>query len=419
MVTSNFLDNGTPSACLPSHRSTTLLLLFLLVAWAFPSNRASAQLTDRARASVITIYPGEQLYSTFGHTAIRIVDPGRDIDRLYNYGTFDFDGPGFYLKFLRGRLDYRLSVSSTPVHLRYYRQIGRSTVEQRLDLRPASVDSLYRFLEINYRPENRYYRYDFFFDNCATRPRDALLQAIDGAAFQFDENPERRSFRQHLDPYLSGRPLIHLGIDLILGEPADRLATPHQTMFLPVELMKKLEEATVTRNDTSHALVAATDTLYWHGESSSGTFPWVSIGLWLGLSVAFGRTVHEFRTPTSHPTWTYRIDALGYAAIGIMGLIMAILALATDHAVVSPNWNLLWAWPTHLIAGHLLWRKQNPRGLQIYVLLSAIASLLVLTGWFWWPQEIPPAVIPILLWLIIRGARHAMEHRTFSVIPYV
>ncbi len=393
-----------------------LILVGLLTSGPIPG-AAYAQLTDRARASVITVYPGEQLYSAFGHTAIRISDPGRDIDRLYNYGTFDFDGPNFYLKFLRGRLDYRLSVSSTATHLRYYRQIGRSTIEQHLDISPAAVDSLYRFLEINYRPENRYYRYEFFFDNCATRPRDALLQSIDGAYFSFSDDPDRLSFRDHLDPYLAGRPFIHLGIDLVLGEPADQLASPDESMFLPIELMEKLEHAAVSGNGASRPLVSATDTLYWHGDSETGGMPWLTIALWLGFAVALGRTLHEFRTPTSHPDWTYRIDAAAYAAIGIIGLIMAALALGTEHTVVSPNWNLLWAWPTHLIAGHYLWRKQNPLWLRVYVLLSAVTCLLVLTGWFWWPQDLRAAIIPILLWQLIRGARHAMVHRTFSVIP--
>src|SRR5690606_5338778 len=144
------------------------------------------------------------------------------------------------------RSDYQLSAASFGRTLAEYRYLERPIIEQRLALSPEAKQRLFRFLETNYLPANRAYRYDFFFDNCSTRPRDALEAALgrrpDYGAY---ETAPDRTFRDLLQPYLDGAPLTDLGIDLALGAPTDRVATYREAMFLPLELMYALDAASL------------------------------------------------------------------------------------------------------------------------------------------------------------------------------
>lgn len=399
-----------------------LIGLLILPAYGAAQPEGTAEsLSEEAEASVLTIWPGEALYSAFGHTAIRIQDPATGLDRAYNYGTFDFETEGFYLKFLRGRLDYMLARAPTDAHLRLYRSEGRSVVEQQLGLSPAEVDSLHRFLEWNYRPEHRTYRYDFFFDNCATRPRDALERVLgDRLRFPRTQTPAEslRTFRRHLDPYLRDRPLIGLGVDLILGSPADSIAVPYETMFLPIELKEQLSRAELRPRPTgtpaeaapvevARPLITETDTLYWSGRPfpPEPALPWLPAALWILLAGALVQTSREvLRANEGGPFLAARrLDALLFGAVGVMGTIMLLLWTATDHAVTGPNWNLLWAWPTHILAAVAIWRGVRGSIPAAYLGASVGAVLVTLAGWPWLLQTLPATIVPLLVVLLLRG----------------
>ena len=141
-------------------------------------------LSDSATISMLTASPGEELYSTFGHSAIRIQDPKSGLDVVYNYGTFNPYVDYFYIKFARRKVDYYLSKAQMENFSYEYIAENRSVVEQVLNLTPEQKDKLYLALLNNYKPENRAYRYDFFFDNCATRIRDIFPDAL-GVDFSY------------------------------------------------------------------------------------------------------------------------------------------------------------------------------------------------------------------------------------------
>ncbi|MCH8030957.1 MAG: DUF4105 domain-containing protein, partial [Bacteroidetes bacterium] len=149
--------------------------LLLLVGAA--SSQPADSLSGSASASLLTILPGDEVYSQFGHSGYRIHDPASGLDKTYNYGTFDFEQPLFLFRFVRGRLDYLLDTAPYELELDKYAFLRRPMIEQRLALPPETVQSLYNLLETNALPENRAYRYDFFFDNCSTR----LLEILDSA----------------------------------------------------------------------------------------------------------------------------------------------------------------------------------------------------------------------------------------------
>ena len=215
------------------------------------------QLSPQAEISLITVSPGEELYSMYGHSAIRVNDPGQGIDYVFNYGTFDFNTPNFYVKFVRGKLPYQLSVGYFEDLKNHSIRDNRSVTEQVLNLNPQEKQKIVDLLEINYRPENRAYLYDFFFDNCATRIRDVFERGM-GPALQFSDTPapEPMSFRQLVGIYQQPHPWADLGVDLAMGLPADAEASPWQTMFLPDYLLAQFDRARVHRSTPAASTAA-------------------------------------------------------------------------------------------------------------------------------------------------------------------
>lgn len=389
-------------------RSLTLALVVSLL----PAVSAACQdlqtLSDEAQVSLLTVLPGDQVYSMYGHSAIRVVDPVLDIDWSYNYGTFDFGNPlTFVPRFVRGRLDYFLSVASYPRALTFYRTVERRPViEQVLALNAAQRQAVFDFLQINARPENRTYRYDFLFDNCATRIRDVLETTL-GEAVRFDAVPApSQTFRELLDHYATDRSFLDFGIDLLLGTPVDRLVTPRESMFLPDYLQLAFDHTTLTAGDQTGPLVARTDTVFWAEPqpSTARALPWPSVLLWGLFGAGLWATVRTWRQPPSQRRWP---DMLLFSLVGLAGMLMLYLWVGTEHTVTRPNWNLLWAWPTHLVAVFGLGRPRARAVTRLYFGAAALVTGAFLVGSFVLPQAIPAASIPLLLLLLVRYLRWA------------
>ncbi|MBR4772955.1 MAG: DUF4105 domain-containing protein, partial [Bacteroidales bacterium] len=178
-----------------------LVFSFYFLPFALPAQELP--LSPTATASVITCGPGNDFYTTFGHSALRITDTANGIDLVYNYGTFDFDTPHFYWTFAKGKLDYCLARSSFDHFLAVYSYERRYMYEQRLNLTPQELNNLFVMLEWNYLPENRYYRYDLLLDNCATRVRDMVDAAAGKRTIGFDDW-EDHSYRYWLHDATAG-----------------------------------------------------------------------------------------------------------------------------------------------------------------------------------------------------------------------
>lgn len=380
-------------------------LLCLLVCFVLHGPSASAQpaqLSEQSRISLITMLPGDPVHSFAGHSALRVKDPVHDLDRIYNYGTFNFGDPLFIPKFLYGHLRYYLSISPTGPMLRIYEQQGRPVIEQPLNLGPTQRTAVYRFLQTNAQPENRYYQYDFFFDNCSTRIRDVLQQTLGNSVDFSKVTPPDRSFRKMLDPYVASRPFLDLGFDLALGLPADQRPSSLDGMFLPIPLMEAFEQATVTRNGTQQPLVTRTDTIRHVGDYNGMTagFDWplaLSIGfLLLVLGWTSLQVVRRDRPGGLG-------DALLLVLVGCIGLGACFLWFVSTYHVTNDNLNLLWAWPTHLGAAYVLLRRPSSNGLRLYLQITAGAALLFVLGWPFWPQNFHLSVLPLVAGLGIRA----------------
>ncbi|MDH3297321.1 MAG: DUF4105 domain-containing protein [Gemmatimonadota bacterium] len=373
---------------------------------------ASAQevptLSASARVSLISILPGDDLYSTFGHSAIRVADPALGIDKSYNYGTFDFgDSPAeiasFIGRFAYGDLNYRLSVEPARRTIAFYWEVlGRATVEQTLALSPGEKQALFRYLSINALPENSYYQYDFFFDNCATRLLD-VIEASVGPALSFDAPPTRRSFRELLDPYLPGVPWTDFGMDLGLGLPADREATPREATFLPELLLEYVATGQIERDGRTQPLVARTDTLTGGGDISWAPVadpPWPSIVLWILFALGTLLTVVDVKARRGRRRF---LDATFFGVLGIAGLVVVFLWFVSLHSVTDGNLNLAWALPTHLIAALAIARDRGLRWLGAYMALTVFGVVVLLVGFPFWPQQLPSALVPLLLLIGVRA----------------
>lgn len=381
------------------------LLLLLLVLGAKPAVSYPLPLSDSARVALVTILPGRALYAAFGHSALRVVDPARGIDWLFNYGTFDFSDPLFIPKFIYGQLDYFLSVSDYARSVRFYRDVeGRPILEQWLTLTPAQRDTLVAFLMWNARPENRTYRYHFLFDNCSTRIRDVLEGTL-GTALRFTYPAPSTTFRRLLDTYVADRPLLQLGFYLLLGQPIDRQPTAREAMFLPLELQRAFDQAQVHHDTAWVPLVVRTDTVFWpadHRPLPPPAWPWPTLVGWLLFAAGAVATGVTWKRSCRLVT---RLDAVLFGVVGLIGLLLLLLWVATLHTVMDWNWNLLWAWPLHLVVAVRLWRYQLPaRWERLYLLGTGLLTLLLALGWFYWPQALHPALQPIALLLVVRTA---------------
>jgi hypothetical protein len=371
-----------------------LLALFLASAVALRAQSPVGQLSDSARISLMTVAPGEFVYSTFGHSALRVLDPLQRVDRCYNYGTFDFEQPGFLLKFCRGKLLYFLDLE--PYRSFEYGNLSdrRAMQEQTLNLDKAQRQRLFQLLQENAREENRHYQYDFFYDNCATRIRDIVKESL-FHQLNFDSSrlQQGSTMRQLLRPYLNTHPWMQFGIDLVLGLPADRRAAPEQFMFLPDYLHDMFADAKLPNGQ---ALVAGERTI---PQQPFGAQRWepgfFERPLWVCAFVALLGLLSM-----ANPRTERIFDTLFWFVLGLAGLIMALLWFATDHGATKTNFNLLWAMPTHLL---VFWRRRGSEQLRNYFMVMAILAGIALVFWKFWPQEMPVAAIPIAGLVVVKG----------------
>ena len=380
-----------------------LTLLFLLSY--FAAFTQINTLGRDAQISIITIGPGKQLYDSFGHNAIRVADPSNGKDLAFNYGTFDFNTPNFYIKFAQGKLPYALSVSPYGRFLKNYIAEKRSVKEQILDLTYGEKITLFEYLLNNAQPSNREYKYDFFFDNCATRIRDVLALNL-GSKLSYKKKqyaPDLFSFRELIQQRLHWNSWGSVGIDIALGAVIDRTATPWEHQFLPDYVFESLKSATITRNNKTTALIdeqiTVNDPKYIAKSDGLASFllsPFF-IFLILGIGIVY-ITVHD-NIKQKRSRW---LDTVLFFVSGVIGVLLLFLWFATDHGATGTNYNILWAFPVNLIFFILVSKKSPKKWISRY--LSFLIILLVLMGvhWFTGVQVFTPALLPLVIAIGIR-----------------
>jgi hypothetical protein len=373
---------------MPMREALRRLAALLLLAW-LPA-LAIAQPADDPpppRIGVVTMGPGAVFWERFGHDAIVVDDPAQAQPVSYNFGYFDLAEDGFIGRFVRGEMEYMLVALPLEDDLGYYRQVGRGAILQWLDLSPAQARGLAARLVENARPENARYRYDYYTDNCATRVRDALDQALGGLLRnQWKSRSAGNTWRSESVRLASPEPWMWLGFDLGLGPRADAPLSRWQEAFLPRRLADNLR---ATRLPDGRPLVTEEVVLLPQlqgaepAERPRSVWPWLLAGLALGGLVLLAAP----RAPR-----TLAGVATGFWLLcGLLGVLMLFLWLGTAHSAGWANRNLLLLSPLclALLPGAMrLLRGRDPgrvfRGVLLLVVASAAAACLPL-----WLQPMP------------------------------
>jgi len=359
------------------------------------------KLSNKATISVITCEPGSELYSAFGHSAFRIHDPVLQLDKIYNYGTFNFNAPNFYLNFAKGKLTYQLSTSSFIRFLREYHYENRWVKAQELNLTSADVQEVFNFLENNAKPQNKYYQYDFFYNNCATKIEDIIQNILkDKVHFTTNYIKTNKTHRDLIADYTTNFKWAKFGIDLALGSVIDKTANKKDYNFLPDYIFKTFENATIiTENNQTLPLVEKETTIL----SSKKTIQHyylispTNILFIISLLIAF-ITYKNFKKNKRIKI----IDFILYFTTGSIGVIVLLLWFATSHTATYKNFNFLWAFAPNFIVAFVILKNKIPKWIIVYnrILLLLIALTFII--WILKIQVFNLAIIPLLLALIIR-----------------
>ena len=369
-------------------------LIVGLFMYAFsPAAAAQQELSVYATASVLTCGPGNDFYTTFGHTAIRITDPELGIDYVYNYGTFDFNTPNFYWKFMRGQLDYKLARTSFERFIEEYRFEGRAVWEQPLCFEYGQLQNLYILLETNLLPEYRYYKYDFFRDNCATRPRDVIYSAWAMDTLLQRQAPMRSYRRLVADNLRDTLEWWRLGIDLLFGLPADHRCTAPERMFLPMELMAEYAATGVSGIWAGPGLVEEPQQLLADSREPLGRSfpPEAAFGMLLAV---LSLLTAVSRRSQGVGTALRVVNRVLFVVAGLIGLFLCFMWFGTDHYCTAWNLNILWASPLLILVAIRM--ERSPRWalwLQLACFVAA-AVWVVVCG-------LAPAVLLIIIILAL------------------
>ncbi|PIQ49567.1 MAG: hypothetical protein COW03_04235 [Cytophagales bacterium CG12_big_fil_rev_8_21_14_0_65_40_12] len=359
-------------------------------------------LSGQAEVSVITIGPGSELYDSFGHGALRIRDPYLNIDYAYNYGTYESFQDGFYVKFAQGKLLYKLAVQDFRSFLGNYQSQGRWVTEQVLDLTNDEKQQIFNFIQNNALPENSRYLYDFFFDNCATRLRDVVQDAL-GDKLQFHQEYLGRedTFRDLIQENTFNHPWWDFGIDIALGAVIDVKAKPEEYMFLPDYVMGAYDHATINRNGVEIPAVKATNKLFeedYYEVAKESISPWMIFSL-----LAIVVVILTYRDMAQMVRARY-LDFTILLITGLVGLVVLLLWFATDHTATAKNMNVLWAFAPNLIVAFFIVRRNVPAWVRVYIRLLFILLLGMSLIWVFQVQVYSIAMLPIMLLLAVRYA---------------
>jgi hypothetical protein len=231
-----------------------ILILFFSFFIVLPANIIAQEITlsETAELSILTMGPGDDLNDSFGHSAFRVKDTIQNIDVVYNYGVYDFNTPNFYLKFAQGKLLYNLDRNNFTPFYNYYSKQNRWIKEQVLNLNPSEKQNLFNFLQNNLKPENRTYKYDFFFDNCATKIRDVMAIVLkDKISYQDGFQSNFYTFRELIQKNVDWNTWGSFGMDIAIGAVVDRKATYWEYQFLPEYVFKATDKAKLNRGQVT------------------------------------------------------------------------------------------------------------------------------------------------------------------------
>lgn len=371
---------------------------------------AQQKLTSEATVSVVTCGPGSELYSAFGHSAFRVYDPILKLDKIYNYGTFDFNKPNFYLNFAKGKLIYQLSTTRYGYFLQQFNYENRWVKTQELDLEEADVQEVYDFLENNAKPENMSYQYDFFYDNCSTKMEEVIKAVLkEKVVFKNNHITDRKSHRDLIADYTADKfKWGKFGIDLALGSVIDRPATAAEFKFLPDYIYLGFNNATINVNGKIKPLVKEENSVLNEEKSPIPFYITQPFIVFFVISLFFIWITYQNYTAKKRSKW---VDFSLFFITGLIGVVVLLLWFATSHTATYKNFNFLWAFAPNLVVAFFMFSTVLPKWLVYYNKLLLVLLAIQAVLWLLKIQVFNFAIIPIITMLFTRYSFLILKHK--------
>ena len=350
---------------------------------------------DNTVISLITCDPGDEIYSHFGHSALRIRNVNKEVDLIVNWGLFSFSESQFQFgyDFAKGRLKYMMGFQRMDDFIYEYKISRRGVREQILNLNNKLKNKLLEKINENYRPENREYKYEFFYDNCSSRIRDIIITTLESQlklANSLDAN--KYSFRDIIHQYLKNDPWLELGIDLVLGKRIDILVDNKNLMFLPKYLEEILDKSLIKESTKIEDLVIKKNDII-PVENDQKQSSKITIYSWIILIITLLFLI--LKNSRIFNIWS----SLNLSLIGILGILLMFMWFGTDHQATKNNFNLLWASPLHLgLIYFIITNKWNIVSYW-YIIFGLTLIFITILFWFTLTQEFNNFVKPIILHL--------------------
>lgn len=360
---------------------------------------------DNVKVSLLTCAPGTEIYALFGHTALRYEDTERGEDWVFNYGMFSFNTPNFIYRFVKGETDYELGITRYPYFESSYAMRGSSVFQQTLNLTPVEKQRLRSLLEENYLPENRVYRYNFFYDNCTTRARDKMEECLEGKIV-YPNGRDGLSFRNIVHQYTKGHEWDELGIDMCLGSEADEPIDARKQMFAPFYLMEAAKEAVIVEGDSLRPLVLVEKKVVdVQPEEDEGSFPlspMVCVCILIGITCLVGWVQLKIKKVI----WIW--DILLFGIQGLAGCVIAFLVFFSTHPTVGSNWLILLFNPIPLVYLPVMVYRAIKGKKDLYHVINIVYLTLFIMIMPFIQQKFNATVLPLALCLLICSASHVL-----------
>lgn len=384
------------------------------------SSSVSPSVSSRFIISVLTFGPGDAIFERYGHNAIRVRDTVTGSDLAYNWGMFSFEDPGFLRRFLSGETRYWVAAFPSQPLIEVYQSQDRATEEQILALTPTQAEALALAVARNALPAHREYRYDYFRDNCSTRVRDALDDALGGILRpQFTALQTELTYRSESRRLSAPDPFAQAGIELALGPKADTRMTAWETMFIPMRLRDHLRSVTVATAAGPVPLVAAETVHYVARRLAERTEPGGLVlgplgpvlAMWGLLLVPLSPAMRRrSRVPAAILTGGW------FTLTGLIGVLLLGMWLGSAHVFWYRNLTLLLASPVALVvaipAARAILAGQAPRWVRMLLLLIAAQSMLALVLWPIVAQRLAGPLLLLLganVALVMAARRHTTD----------
>ena len=338
---------------------------------------------DHIEISLLTCSSGKETFTAWGHSALRIQDNRANIDVVYNFGLFDFDTPNFYMKFIKGKLKYKLGAHRTQNFYNSYLIENREIIEQKLNLSDENKEKIISRLEYLYKPENRYYYYSFVKKNCTTELRDLILENVET---NFSNETTNKTHREEINEYLHGRLWLKFSMSLIMGYKVDRKINKYEGMFLPYYLYNGIKDLIVNGEK-----LVEKENIYNDIEDEA-TYP-LFLSPFFILSIVFLILVF-FRSPL--------LQNSILLIIGITGLVIFSVSLITEHPELRYNINPIWINPLYIVLVFATKKSKLKRYLAAFLQVLLIAMIPI---WLFKFQYFEWTYLPVFLLMTLFNLR--------------